>query len=193
MQILFHDSCSQLPPPPHCWSQRPSSLCFSFRSPKLLPFPSSCPWSVFFLHTSQPLYFSLSAFYFPSPSLWLLSWPFSVATAVIYHEHPVTPSPIDWTSLNFALKQQNSQKARIIGRWTGLRWSLMKFHLISTIHPPIHPSTHPSIYLRLRLAIHWFIHSTNIHWNVLSARHWTGHLRENGDQVLTEILAFSKD
>lgn len=137
--------------------------CFSFCFSSLLPFfkvtfisvcqclPHSTPTV---LSSCQPLYFSLSAFYFPSPSLWLLSWPFSVATAVIYHEHPVTPSPIDWTSLNFALKQQNSQKARIIGRWTGLRWSLMKFHLISTIHPPIHPSTHPSIYLRLRLAIH---------------------------------------
>lgn len=80
--------------------------CFPSRSPKLLPFSSSC--ACVSLHTAQPLYFSLSAFYFSSPSLWLLSWPFSAATAVIHRERPVTPPPIDWASVSFALKQQSS-------------------------------------------------------------------------------------
>lgn len=68
---------------------------------------------VLFFCTPLNLYFSLSAFYFPSPSLWLLSWPFLVAPAVIHHEHLVTLSPIDWASLSFALKQQNSQDGGI--------------------------------------------------------------------------------
>lgn len=127
----------------------PSSLCFSIKSPKLLPFSSSCLWSVW-LHTSPPLYFSHSGFYHPSSSLCLLSWLFSVATAVIHHENPVAPSPIGWTSgcctnaAEFSGRQGDRKMggAQIEFYWNSIVHLSSFIYVLITHHPS---STHASI------------------------------------------------